>query len=184
MSFGGTHMKTVYSLSGISLLAFALFGNPASAQAVDDPLLNHLAGQWVLSGKIAHHEVVHDVTAQWVLGHQYVQIHETSRAKAHDGKPEYEAIVYVGWNPMLNQYTCLWLDSTGGNGLVTEGLGHAQKDPETLLFKWNDEHGSPSLQNAFSYDATHDTWRWQIDNIDKGKAKQFADVSLARRSGK
>ncbi|WP_250634362.1 hypothetical protein [Pinirhizobacter soli] len=177
-------MKPVHSFLGIVLIAFAPLGNAAFAQAINDPLLNHLTGQWVLSGKIAHRDVVHDVTAQWVLGRQYIQIHEVSRAKKHDGKPEYEAIVYVGWNPVLNQYTCLWLDSTGGNGLVTEGLGHAEKDPKTLLFKWNDVNGSTSLQNAFSYDAAHDTWRWWIDNIDDGKAKQFADVRLPRHLSK
>jgi len=173
-------MKGLHSLFGIVLIAFAPFGSAAFAQAINDPLLNHLTGQWVLSGKIAHHDVVHDVTANWVLGRQYIQIHETSRTKAPDGKPEYEAIVYVGWNPVLNQYTCLWLDNTGGNGLVAEGLGHAGKDPKTLLFKWNDDHGSPSLQNAFSYDPTHDSWRWQIDNLHNGKVQHFADVRLAR----
>ena len=57
-------MKTVHSLLGIVLIALTPFGNATFAQAINDPLLNHLTGQWVLSGKIAHHDVVHDVTAR------------------------------------------------------------------------------------------------------------------------
>lgn len=169
------------SLVTVFLASLASFAGVASAQSIDDSLLNHLAGKWVLTGKIAGHEVVHDVTADWVLAHQYIQIHEISRAKKPDGKPDYEAIVYLGWNPGLKQYTCLWLDTTGGNGLVADGFGHADKGQSTLSFRWNDDHGSPSLENAFSYDSTHNTWRWQIDNLDSGRVKHFADLKLVSR---
>jgi hypothetical protein len=106
------------SVARLSLL-FALLGQQtAIAQSLHDPLLDHLVGSWLLRGDIAHEQVTHSVRAQWVLAPQYIQIHETSQTKAADGAPEYDAIVYIGWDPDLKQYSCLWLDSTGGNGLA------------------------------------------------------------------
>ena len=110
-----------------------------------------------------------------------IQIHETSKSKNADGTPEYDAIVYIGWDPDLRQYSCLWLDSTGGNGLVGWAIGHAEKDPTKLAFEFSDKNGQPSVRNTFTYDHARNTWRWVIDNLDKGQAKPFADVVLTRR---
>src|SRR5579863_1798300 len=137
----------------------------AAASPLNDPLLDHLVGSWVLRGDIAGKPVTHAVKAQWVLAHQYIQIRETSRSRTSAGAPEYDAIVYIGWNPDRKQYACLWLDSSGGNGLVGWALGHAEADPTKLAFVFSDENGAPSLHNTFAYDSTSDSWHWAIDNI-------------------
>ena len=90
----------------------------AAPSSLNDPLLDRLVGTWVLRGNIAGKPVTHAVKVQWVLAHEYIQIRETSRSKKADGAPDYDAIVYIGWNPDEKQYACLWLDSTGGDGLV------------------------------------------------------------------
>lgn len=151
------------------------------AQSLHDPLLDRLIGTWVLRGDIAHKPVTHTVKVQWVLARQYIQIRETSRSKTADGAPEYDAIVYIGWNPELKQYTCLWLDSTGGNGLVGWAFGHAERDPTKLAFLFSDMNGDPSVHNTFAYDRMTNTWRWTIDNVDEGQLKPFADVKLTRQ---
>jgi hypothetical protein len=158
-----------------------LVGHTVVAQSLHDPLLDHLIGTWVLRGDIAHKSVTHSVQVQWVLAHQYIQIRETSRSKTADGAPEYDAIVYIGWNPDLKQYACLWLDSTGGNGLVEWALGHADADPTKLAFLFSDKNGDPSVHNTFAYDRITNTWRWTIDNVDKGQLKPFANVKLTRQ---
>lgn len=155
--------------------------NTAAAQSLDTPLLDRLVGTWVLRGTIAGKPVVHDVVAQWVLAHQYIQIHETSRPGTVDASHAYDAIVYIGWNPELKQYSCLWLDSTGGNGLVATAFGHAPSNPAQLIFTWRDGDGAPTLTNTFEYDRATNTWRWTIDNIDKGKHQPFANVQLTRK---
>jgi hypothetical protein len=121
------------------------------------------------------------VKAQWVLAHQYIQIRETSRSKTPAGAPEYDAIVFIGWNPDLRQYTCLWLDSTGGDGLVGTAFGHANAEADTLSFVFSDENGDPSLHNIFAYDRMSNSWRWTIDNVDKGQLQPFANVKLTRQ---
>ena len=87
-----------------------------------------------------------------MLAHQYIQIRETSQSKTADGAPEYDAIVYIGRNPDSKQYSCLWLDTTGGNGLVGWALGSVEADPTQLAFLFSDKNGDSSVHNTFAYD--------------------------------
>jgi hypothetical protein len=100
--------------------------------------------------------------------------------KTAAGAPQYEAIVYIGWDPDLKQYACLWLDSTGGRGLVGWALGHAPADGGQLAFLFLDKNGEPSLHNTFTYDDAVSAWTWTIDNIDKGQIRPFAKLTLTR----
>jgi hypothetical protein len=153
----------------------------AAPSSLNDPLLDRLIGTWVLRGDIAGKPVTHKVKVQWVLAHEYIQIRETSRARSAAGVPEYDAIVYIGWNPDRRQYACLWLDTTGGNGLVGWALGHAEADATKLAFIFSDKNGDPSVNNTFAYDRITNTWSWTIDNVDKGQLQPFARVKLTRQ---
>jgi hypothetical protein len=152
--------------------------SPATFQ---DALLDCLTGKWVLRGKIHGQETVHDISAEWVLGHQYLRIQEVSREKGAKGQAEYEAIVFIGWDQPTEQYTCLWLDSTGGGGLVPESFGHARRNGDELPFVFKDNDGSVGIVNTFSYDKGSDAWAWAIDNVQDGKATPFARVKLTRK---
>jgi hypothetical protein len=163
------------------VLAMTAAERPVPAQALHDPLLDRLVGNWVLRGEIAHKAVTHAVTARWVLAHEYVQIREISRSRTAAGEPDYEAIVYIGWDPDLKQYACLWLDSTGGDGLVGWALGHANPEKRELAFVFSDKNGDPSVRNTFAYEPATNSWHWAIDNVDKGKVEHFANVALTRR---
>lgn len=94
-------------LGKMIVLAVLLTPFACAQQApMNSPLLDHLAGQWVLSGTIAGGPVTHDVDADWVLDHHYLRIHEVSRDKNDQGKPKYEALVFIGWNEKPKQYAC------------------------------------------------------------------------------
>jgi hypothetical protein len=40
--------------------------------------------------------VGHDITAEWVTGHQYLRFVELSREREADGTRAYETIVFIG----------------------------------------------------------------------------------------
>jgi hypothetical protein len=163
----------------IFLLATLLSSFAFAQQApLNSPLLDHLAGRWVLKGTIAGQQVIHDVDGEWTLDHHYLRIHEVSRDKNGQGKPNYEAIVFVVWNEQPKQYACAWLDVFGG--LPTESIGVATPKENEIPFVFKDDKGSISLTNDFLYHLANDTWEWQIDNIDKGVAKPFTRVQLTR----
>ena len=171
-------MKTIMKI----ILLVILISLPMSAQQTtfQDSLLDHMIGKWVLQGTIAGKETTHDVIAKWVLGHQYLQFHETSREMNSIGKAEYEAIVTIGWDQPSSRYACLWLDVTGGGGLSAQAIGHAKRsrDKMAFLFKGSDDS---IFHTTFVYTRATDTWQWLMDNEEKGKLQPFARVKLRRK---
>ena len=160
---------------------FILAGSgPAQPSVFDDPLLDHYVGTWVLRGTIGGAATVHDVTVEWVLGHQYLRIHEVSREKDAKGQPAYEAIVFLGVDPAGKGLACLWLDNTGGGGLKGEAIGHAipRGDEIPIIFTMG---GGVSFHTTFIYDRKADAWEWRMDEEQKGKFEPFARVRLTRK---
>ena len=153
----------------------------AQSSALPDPLLDRLTGHWVLSGTIAGKETTHDVAADWVLGHEYVRLHEVSREKKRDGQPAYEAIVFVGWDKNSSQYQCLWLDSTDSGGLSGQAIAHARRSGDELPFVFKESDGSISFTNTFVYHQESDSWAWIMDKVTKGKSTPFARLTLQRQ---
>lgn len=161
----------------------ALFGAPPapaqSAAAGPFRLLDHLAGNWVLKGTIDGKQTTHDVEAVWVLNREYLRLHEVSREKNASGGPAYEAIVFIGWDEKSKQYTCLWLDSTSGNGLSAQTIARATPAGDSIPFIFTISP-TGSLHTTFTYNSTADNWQWLIDDEENGKTDRFADVKLVR----
>ena len=161
----------------IGLTPIAVFAQHTSAQ---DTLLDHLTGQWVLQGTIAGEATTHDIDAAWVLDHQYLQLKEVSREKELNGKPMYEAIVYIAWEQKAEQYSCLWLDVTGNWGLSAAAIGHAKANNDTIGFLFNDAGGSV-FHTIFTYTRQADCWQWTMDSEENGQLQSFARVKLTRK---
>lgn len=173
-------MKNVLRMLVLAL-AFPLTAS-SQEKGWQDPLLEHLAGDWVMTGTIAGAEVVHDISADWILDHYYLQLHERSREMTEDGRHEYEAVVLIGWDPDPGRYACLWLDTTGGGGLDVDAqvMGRAQREGDSLPFVFELPDGS-AIYNTFEYLADSDTWRWAIDVEQDGERSEFARVELTRK---
>jgi hypothetical protein len=148
---------------------------------VTDLLLDNMVGKWVLKGTIGGQETTHDIVADWVLGHQYVQIRETSREKDTEGKPVYAATVFITWEQSINQYTCLWLDNTGNGGLKAQAVGHADRNGDNIGFVFTISSSS-TFNTTFSYDKSSDSWKWNMDSRENDKIEPFARVKLTREN--
>ena len=166
----------------IAVFAVAVLCNGAFASEPghSEALLDRLAGNWVLSGKLAGRETTHDISADWALNRGYLRIHEISREKAPSGAAFYEAIIFISYNAKTDDYTCLWLDSTSNEGLVTEGFGHAKRSENSLPFVFRDANGQVSFENTFMYDPALNSWKWIMDNVEMGKRKPFGRVTLVK----
>lgn len=164
----------------LPFLLLLLVVTAVPARAFEDDLLDRLVGRWVLRGTIAGEEVVHDVHAEWILAHHYLQFTEVSREVDQSGDPAYEAQVTIGWDEAAREYACLWLDVTGGEGLSNGVIGRAPREENSILFVFGME-GAGAIHNTFTYDHRADTWRWVIDNVRGDESTRFADVTLRRR---
>jgi hypothetical protein len=162
--------------------AVVLVSLSASAEqpTFQDALLDSLIGTWVLQGSIAGRETTHDIVSEWVLGHQYVRLHEVSREKNAKGQAAYEAIVFIGWEQSSSQYACLWLDSTGGGGLSAQAIGYAKRSGNEFAFLFKGKDGS-LFHTTFAYSKSADTWQWLMDGEEDGKLQPFARVRLTKK---
>ncbi len=173
-------MKTNCAI--LVLLIMASFSSSAQQPTRKDPLLDRLTGTWILQGTIAGRETTHDIESEWVLNHEYLRFHETSREKNIQGQPAYEAIVFIEWDESSNEYRCLWLDSTGGGGLTAPiAQGKRGNDEIAFIFRDKDKDKDSGIHTTFVYSKGSDTWSWLIDNEHDGKLTSFARVRLTRK---
>lgn len=165
----------------ITLLALAMAPATLSAQALSaDSVFDHLVGRWVLRGTIARRATTHDVTFDWRLGREYLQMHEVSREKTTSGAAAYEALVLFSRDPQTGEFACLWLDNTGVSGFRTQdaGRGRVAGDSLPFLFEYT---STDHFHTTFVYHARSDSWEWHMDNDSAGVRKPFARVTLTRQ---
>jgi hypothetical protein len=151
---------------------------PALAQQAtfNDPLVDHLAGKWVLTGQMDKGQVTHDITAGWVLAHQYLELHEVSREKNKDGSPAYQATVHIGWDAKLKIYDCAWLDDFGS--ISTQSLGYAKPSGDSIAFVFQDRDDPGSFHTTFTWHPKDSTWTMDMDQVADGKSEPFARTTL------
>lgn len=162
---------------------FATTVGHTAAWGSTNALLDHLTGQWVLTGTLAGKKTTHDVSAEWVLNHGYVRLHEISREKAPHGGPAYEAIIFVMFDSASDEYSCLWLDSTAAS-FSPDGIGRAkigQTDTNAIPFLFKDAGGHVNFENTFRYDAKANSWEWTLANVQDEKRKPFGHVRLVKK---
>jgi hypothetical protein len=138
----------------------------------EDALLDKLTGEWRLSRKIRNSLEENHVKAEWILSHQFFQIH----MKDVKSPPTYEALVLVGYNHELGQYVVYWLDVFGGK-FSEKGTGTREGDAIRFVFPYPDG----LVHNTFTWNAESQTWRSLIEQQDEnGQWSVFAEDSLQR----
>ncbi|HEY3780496.1 MAG TPA: hypothetical protein VGL56_05390 [Fimbriimonadaceae bacterium] len=164
--------KTTLIIAIASAATAALAQNPP----VNDPLLDHLAGKWVMSGMLAGKNTTHELEAKWVIEHHYLQLHEVSRDKDAKGQPQYEANVFIGWNTEEKEYGCVWMDVFGGLSPLSLGAGKPAESQIPILFK----NPKSTFHTTFAYNPKDNTWTLNMDEEDNGKFIPFGRMVLKK----
>jgi hypothetical protein len=164
-------MKTFAAAITTVLLAVPSFA------ADKDPLLDHMAGKWVLTGTIENKPTIHDVTAEWILQNTYLRLTEVAREKDAGGKPLYEAEVLIAYDAAKKRYVCFWYDITGVAG-PDAGGGVASREGDSLPFLFN--FGGVPFHTTFAYQSASATWTWTMDGEDHGKLVPFARMTMKK----
>jgi len=166
-----------------TICASLAFATAAAAAPIDgagvtlnDPLLDKLVGHWSMTGTLAGRAVKHDVDAQWVLNHQFLQIHEIDTKTGPDGKPGYEAMPMVGYDNASERYVAHWIDVFGGRWSETLGYGTKTGDAISFVFEYPDG----PFRTTFRRDGGG--WRWSmVQKNAQGEWKTFAEMTLTPR---
>jgi len=139
----------------------------------DDDLLEHLTGDWKLSRRIRQQLVENQVHVEWILNHQFLQIH----MKDIQTPSEYEALVHIGYEHEHQRYVIYWLDTFGGR-FSEKGYGTRHGQSLRFVFQYPDG----LLHNTFTCNAEDHTWHSLIEQQDKqGQWSVFAEDRLQRR---
>lgn len=174
-------LRTNLLQASAAAILVALAAPPLRAQHLPpDSLFDRLIGRWVLTGTIARQQTTHDVTFEWMLGREYVQMHEVSRERAPNGTPAYEAVVLFGRDPRSGAYACLWMDNTGAGAFDPAGVGRGAVAGDSIPFLFRYD-ALNKFHTTFVYDRPSDSWRWHMDNDSAGVRRPFARVTLTRR---
>lgn len=139
----------------------------------EDALLDKLTGQWRLSRKIGNRLEENHVKVDWILNHQFLQIH----MKDVKLPPRYEALVMIGYDHEQGRYVVYWLDTFGGK-FSEKGTGTRKDNSIQFVFQYPDG----LLHNTFTWDADGQTWRSLIEQQnEQDQWSIFAEDTLKRR---
>ena len=139
-----------------------------------DELLDHMVGDWHLSGSVMGEAADHQVKVEWVLNHQFLRIHEKATAPSKTGLL-YEAMVMVGYDNASERYAAHWIDVFGGRFSETLGYGHRDGNKIEFLFEYPDG----PFRTTFRWDPETKAWHWQMRQKDKSGAwTDFANYIL------
>ncbi len=170
-------MRKMMVLAVLAAVATLAAGQSGEQAAFQDPLLEHLAGTWNLTGKVVGQDAHHQVTAEWVLGHRFLRIQEKTASNAPAGEQPYEAMIFVGEDPVSERYVVHWLDVYGGRYSETLGYGTRDGDAIKLVFEYPDG----PFHTTFRWLPESGSWRWLMQTKNKeGKWVQFADFKLSK----
>jgi hypothetical protein len=173
-------MKVVLPIVLLIALPAILASSPSLAQSSagwQDDLANHLAGTWNLEGKVQGRDAHHEVTAEWVLNHQFLRIHEKTAANAPASEHAYEAIWFLGHDETSDRYVLHLLDIFGAR--FSETLGYGTRAGNELRFIF--EYPDGPFHTTFRWSPETGGWQWLLEQKDKdGKWTQFADLKMIK----
>jgi hypothetical protein len=138
-----------------------------------DDFLDNLAGDWKLTRKIRGQSAENTVKAEWVLNHQFLLVH----LKDVKSPPNYEAMVYIGYDNTSERYVGHWIDVFGGR--FSETLGYGIRSGNSIKFVF--EYPDGPFHNTFTWNPETKSWVFLMEQKDQaGKWKVFAEDTLRR----
>jgi Protein of unknown function (DUF1579) len=137
-----------------------------------DEFIENLSGDWKLTRKIRGKEVENKVKVEWVLNHQFLQLHMKDTADP----PAYEALVLIGYAHADRKYVAHWCDTYGGK---FSAVGHGARSGDSIEFEFKYPDGP--FFNIFTWDAKAKRWTFRMESQNKdGKRVPFAEDTLRR----
>ena len=120
--------------------------------ALKDPFLDNFVGDWSVARKMSNGRTIEStVRGEWVLKHQFIQLHYGAGEKG----PEYEALVFIGFDDTAKSYVCHWVDVFGDR---YSGVGRGKLDSNLLGIEFRFDSKEGSLTNKFGFDPETKSW--------------------------
>jgi len=157
---------------GVTPVSLAQVDKDGKDQRFYDDLLDHFVGKWDVSATVYGQKFTLDRDAEWVLSHQYLRIHETSREVIPWLKVPFERILYIGYNHGSRRYIVYELTVHGADvPHAPEGLYYAERSGNELKMVLT--KGSEVVSNArFIWEPASGSWDFQDRQVIAGKEQE------------
>ena len=143
--------------------------------SLKDAFLDNFVGDWSVARKMGNDRTIEStVRGEWVLKHQFIQLHYGAAGQA----PEYEALVFIGFDEAAKSYVCHWIDVFGGH---YSGVGRGKLDPNLLGVEFEFDSKEGSLTNKFVFDPETKSWTSLIRQEENGRWKTFAEEKWTKK---
>jgi hypothetical protein len=137
-----------------------------------DPFIDNLACDWKLARKVRGRDLENKVKVEWVLNHQFLQIHMKDVADP----PAYQALVLIGYAHSEKEYVAHWCDTYGGK---FSAIGRGRRSGDSIEFAFQYPDGP--FYNTFTWDPKAKSWTCRLESQNKeGKRVLFAVDTLRR----
>ena len=111
------------------------------------------------------------VKAEWVLNHQFLLVHMNDV----NSPPNYEAMVFIGYDNTGARYVGHWIDVFGGR--FSETLGYGKRSGNSIKFIF--EYPDGPFHNTFTWNPETKSWVFLMEQKDRtGKWAVFAEDTL------
>lgn len=141
---------------------------------LQDDLLEHMAGNWRLTGPVARESADHQVAVDWIMNHQFLRVHETAVVPSKSGM-KYEAMFIIGYDNTSERYVVHLIDVFGGRW--SETLGYGRRDGNAIEFVF--EYPDGPFHTTFRWEPESRTWRWHMrQKTAAGVWADFANFTL------
>lgn len=120
-----------FGMIGIALIALAGAAVAVAADtrlSADDAYLDVLQGKWIMSGTLGGKPVRYVADGRRVLQGGFLKLHLLDTGASS----QYEADVFIGYDPKAKDYIANWLDRFGAAGARVIAQG-TRKGPQLLL---------------------------------------------------
>jgi hypothetical protein len=160
---------------GLILLACASCATAQQPTAFHDDLADKLVGEWNLEGSVMGRSAHHRIQAQWVLGHQFIEVHEQTSPDAPASESRYDAIWFLGYDDVHRHYVLHLMDLFGGR--YSETLGNGTRSGNELRFLFDYPDGP--FRTTWLWEPDARRWKWHMEQRRKsGEWTTFADFRM------
>jgi len=158
----------------LAVCGVATGGEPVNSSQDRRPeLLRRLDGRWTATGDVLGKPVRYDVIAGPALQGQFTEIAMNDVEQPSN----YEARIFIGFDPESRQVIAHWMDSFGAIYSVPHGTGTLSGG----VIEFTVPYAESAFKDRFEYQEGSDAWTLEITSQQQDKSwKHFARYQLRR----
>lgn len=143
----------------LTIISFVSCINKVKETPVPDSrpeILKKLDGTWLVTGQVQGDSVAYNLSVKPVLNNTFSELH----MKDVSVPPQYEAIVFIGYDTAGKKIISHWMDSFGPAFSIPHGTGMIGQDRIEFIIPYE---GNP-FRDILTYNEKENSWSFIIES--------------------